>query len=416
MPLKNFTLLFVEDDKTAQKHMQMILEDDVKEFYQALDGREGLTVFEDKNPDIIISDINLPFLNGLELTSEIKKRDKTKPVIIMSAYDDRDNLLNSINLGTAGFIPKPIDITLLYERLNAIAYTLEEQVKKSQKTMKKIEELHNLAHYDPLTQLPNRLLFNKILTAFIDKSLKNSFNFSLLFIDLDNFKKINDTYGHDAGDYVLQTITQSISNSIKDDNIVSRRSGDEFLVLLKNYSSKEEIEEIAYKILQETSKPLVWKEHIISTSCSIGISQFPYDSTEKNELLALADTAMYNAKELGKGNYFFAQDNRSFQLKRKKNNTIISLNSRLFWNKKHMQLIYKDKEIVLTKKEHLFLSLLFSSANYQASYEQIYAYLWGNEYLHKRENIKTLVKTLRKKVPEEFIVNIFGIGYKISSR
>jgi len=416
VPLNDLTLLFIEDNRDAQADIKMLLEDDVKEIYQAFDGKEGLSLYKEKSPDIVITDINLPYINGLDLTSKIKNLDKTQAIIIMSAYHDRENLLHSINIGSNGFITKPIDVELLFQRLHSIADSIEEKKREKYEATKKIQELHELAYYDRLTKVPNRFMFDKKLNEFIDKANKEKGEFSLLFIDLDNFKKINDTYGHETGDFVLQTMSKNISKAILKDDIVSRRSGDEFLVLLKNYTTTEEIKQIVYNILQLTSKEIIYKECTIKTSCSIGISQFPQDATQKSKLLSLADEAMYNAKELGKGNYFFAHNNSDFQLtQRKKSNTIV-VSSKLFWHKNHAQLIYENREIMLTKKEHLFLSLLFSSQNYQATYEQIYIHLWGSEYLQKRENVKTLVKTLRKKIPENFIVNIFGIGYRILSQ
>ena len=413
MPLKKLTLLFVEDDTTAQEHIKMLLEDDVKELYQAYDGREGLKLYEEKNPDIVITDINIPYLNGLELTAKIKEKSKTQPVIIMSAHDDRDNILNSINIGSDGFVTKPIDVDLLYQRLNTIADTLHEHSTQNKKTAKKIKELYNLAHFDQLTQLPNRLMFNNMLTEYIQEATQKSTHFSLFFIDIDNFKTVNDTHGHEAGDFVLQTITSRISTIITKDNIVSRRSGDEFLVLLRNYSLTKEIEDVVKRVLNASSQPIKWEDHLLSLSCSIGISQFPYDSTNRHELLALADSAMYNAKDLGKSNYFFASGNKEYIMQEKDKNILVAITPNLIWHKKHAQLLHNNQEVILTKNELSFLSLLFDTPNYKVNYEQIYFKLWGNEELHKRENVKTLVKTLRRKLPINFISNVFGIGYRI---
>jgi diguanylate cyclase (GGDEF)-like protein len=412
MPLNDLKLLFVEDDKDTQKYIKMLLEDEVKELYQAYDGREGLELFNTHQPDIVVTDINLPHINGLELAKEIKTIQQTQAIIVMSAHDDRENILNSINIGSSGFITKPIDVDLLFQRLNAIAETIQQSKQEKKETHTKINELYNLAHYDSLTKIPNMLMFEKELDDFIEIATKEKRFFSILFIDLDNFKYINDTYGHDAGDYVLKTIANHISTAILHDDIVARRSGDEFLVLLRNYTTKDDIKHIAYNILQKISKDILWGSERIKAACSIGISRFPDNAKTKNELLTLADTAMYNAKALGKGKYFFADDNKEF-VPLKQNEVKVILNDKLFWHKKHKELLYENREIPLTKKEHMFLSLLFSTTNKQVSYEQIYFSLWGNEYLDKKENVKTLVKTLRKKLPEDFIENIFGMGYKI---
>ena len=413
MPLKNFTLLFVEDDIDTQEQIKMLLEEDVQELYQAFDGEEGITLYQEKKPDIVLTDINLPFLNGLELTAKIKEIEKGQPIIIMSAFDDRDNLLNSINLGSDGFITKPLDVDILYERLNTIAYELDKKHKESKKTNEKIKELHTLAHYDSLTQLPNRFTFEKELTECMHKAKEENIKFALFFIDLDNFKTINDNFGHAAGDFVLQTITNNILKALSSSDTLARRSGDEFLILLRNYSDKGDLKQIAYNILDFTSQCILWEGQAIYTSCSIGISEFPADATSKKSLLTLADIAMYNAKNSGKNNYFFASENHSYEIEQQKHNNLIYINADLVWNKANSNLVYKDKELILTKNELLFLSLLFSCVNYQFTYEQIYRQIWGSEFLHKKESLKTLVKLLRKKLPINFIVNVFNIGYKI---
>jgi diguanylate cyclase (GGDEF)-like protein len=413
MPLKSYTLLFVEDDQDTQEQIKMLLEDDIKELFQAYNGEEGLKLYKEKQPDIVITDINLPIYCGLELTAKIKELKRAQPIIIMSGYADKENILNSINLGSAGFIPKPVDVDLLFERLHTIAHSLDEQIKQNIKTTNKIEELYNLAHFDPLTQLPNKFMFDKELTSFIKQASKESLEFALFFIDIDNFKIINDTYGHEIGDFVLQSLTYKISQAISSDDLLARRSGDEFLLLLKNYSSFHDVKDIAMNIIDFTSEEIVCKAGTINPSCSIGISQFPYDTTDKSTLLNLADTAMYNAKDLGKCNYFFAHNNKTHTVKKKEKVILVHIDSELYWHKEYLQLFYKDKEISLTKNEFLFLSILFSSSNYQVSYEKIYLHLWGSEYINKRESVKTLVKLLRKKLPKNFIINVFNIGYKI---
>lgn len=309
MYLKNCTILFIEDDLTTQEHMKMLLTEDVKKIYQAYDGKMGLELYKSKQPDIIIADINLPYISGLELAKKIKEENPTQSIIFMSAYSDRDKLLESINIGGEGFITKPIDMTLLYEKLHQLAKKIQQVNIDKKETQNKIEHLYKLAHYDSLTHLPNRLLFEQELSEYIKIAQEESLSFFLCFLDLDNFKTINDTYGHEAGDFVLKTITNKISQSILSRDIISRRSGDEFLILLKSYSSPQQVKQLAYNILRLTSQAIQWKDANIYISCSIGISQFPNDSTKMNELIDFADLAMYKAKKSGKDKYSFYTEN-----------------------------------------------------------------------------------------------------------
>jgi diguanylate cyclase (GGDEF)-like protein len=412
MPLKNFTLLFIEDDADTQEHIKMLLEDDLKEIYQAYDGREGLELYKQKSPDIVLTDINIPYLNGLELATQIKAIKQQQPIIMISAFDDKENLMSSINIGSDGFIAKPIDVDLLFSRLNAVAQELEHKSIEVQKTEDTIDTLYNLAHFDSLTALANRTMFDKELSSYIDIAKNENREFAIFFIDLDNFKAINDNYGHEAGDHVLQVISKNISQALSKEDVFARRSGDEFFILVKNYTTKIDLQRIASDILSYSAKSIIWNQEFIKLSCSIGISEFPKDSDNKKELMVLADIAMYNAKNSGKCKYFFAHNNNTYNI-HQNDNQIIYITHDFFWHKKHTQLIYKNKDIVLTKNELLFLSLLFTAVNYQFTYEQIYKYVWGDEFLDKKESLKTLVKLLRKKLPQNIIVNIFNVGYII---
>lgn len=307
MPLKNLRLLFVEDDLNTQEQIKMILEDDVKELIQAYNGDEGYETFLATRPDIILTDINMPF-SGLELTKKIKKIDKKIPIIIISAFADTENLLASINLGTNGFITKPIDIDLLYKQLNKVATFLHEQKALNLQKRDEIKNLYRLAHYDTLTNTANRLLFNIELDKSIESAKRNSSDFALYFIDLDHFKNINDNYGHEVGDLALRSVVHAISKVISSDDLLARRSGDEFLLIVRDPKTKKSFQEIAEQILDELEKVFFYKNINIQLSASIGISRYPQDTEDKAELLKLADSAMYHAKDSGKARFSFAKE------------------------------------------------------------------------------------------------------------
>ncbi len=414
MPLKNLSLLFVEDDRTTQEQMKMFFEDDVKEFYQAYDGREGFQIFLNKKPDIIITDINMPY-SGLELTQKIKEINKKTPVIIMSAYDDKENLLKSINLCTNGFVTKPIDMSTLYQQLYKVASALKTHKELEYQKKEKIDNLYRLAHYDSLTNVANRNLFDIELNRSIEDAKKEKTEFALFFIDLDHFKDINDTYGHDVGDLVLQEVVKNISNLIHQDDILARRSGDEFLLIINNRPHHLHLAELASSILSNLNKYTLFNDISIKISCSIGISMYPKSSRNKSELLKLADTAMCYAKQSGKAKYCFV-DETFEEISNIEEKYKIILSEELYWDAKDSLLIYKEEEIYLTKNEILFLASLFNHPNYRATYETIYTYIWGISSEIKIGRMKTLVKVLRKKLPSNIIKNIFAIGYKINTQ
>jgi len=307
MIMKNFTLLYVEDDKNAQEWMKLVLEDDVKEFLQAYDGQEALEIYKEKKPDIILSDINMPVLDGLSMAETIKKQDKEQPILIMSAFDDRETLMRAINIGISYFIPKPIDMEKLLDKLNQVAQTIQYKLDAQKLKEQEIANLYNLAHYDNLTQIPNRFLFNLRFDEAISRAKRRKGVFTLFFIDLDNFKNINDTYGHAAGDAVLRSVSKNIKSAIRVEDTFARISGDEFSLIIEDIDDDTYINNLAEKILQATSIPINYHGEEINITCSVGVSRYPKDSDNKKELLYLADSAMYKAKELGKASYSYVQ-------------------------------------------------------------------------------------------------------------
>lgn len=187
-------------------------------------------------------------------------------------------------------------------------------------TRKKAEEkIRFLAYYDKLTKLPNGTLFLDKLRAEIEK-IKNSNKMgAVFFIDLDNFKNINDTLGHDFGDELLKVIAREISGVLINNEIISRLGGDEFLVLQSGIEDIEDIENLAEEILNLFQNPFNVRQRKIFATISIGITVFPKDGVEENFLLKNADTAMYRAKEAGKNRYLFYDSNMFDEIMRKNN-------------------------------------------------------------------------------------------------
>lgn len=156
------------------------------------------------------------------------------------------------------------------------------------------------ANHDPLTQLPNRLLFQQHLDHMIATSSKDESCFALLVIDVDNFKRINDTFGHDVGDKLLCTVAQRLRATIRTDDFVARLGGDEFAVLLKRTASKSEVAYASEKIIKELKQPWIDCGRILDCQASIGASIYGCDASERSELLKNADVALYIAKQSGR--------------------------------------------------------------------------------------------------------------------
>jgi diguanylate cyclase (GGDEF)-like protein len=203
------------------------------------------------------------------------------------------------------------------EKLTAVNQALADEVRERTMVdhqlaavMEQEEGARNAALHDNLTGLPNRTLFNDRLEHGIAQAKRHRWILAVMFVDLDKFKNINDTYGHLAGDAVLQTIAERLKHNTRDEDTVSRYGGDEFLYLLTQIHEQNDIRRIAVKILKAIQAPCnVSVGDVIVNPCleaSIGISIFPRDGATAQALIKSADEAMYGAKE-NKSGYAFAQ-------------------------------------------------------------------------------------------------------------
>ena len=167
------------------------------------------------------------------------------------------------------------------------------------------EELYRLAHQDTLTGLPNRLHMNEHLIYAIKRADRHKSHVAIIFFDLDNFKIINDSFGHDTGDELLKETANRLLKHVRDSDLVTRISGDEFIVIMEGVHHIEDIEVVVKKLLSEFKKDALVDGHSINITASMGVSLYPQDGSSPEELLRNADAAMYRAKELGRNTYQF---------------------------------------------------------------------------------------------------------------
>jgi diguanylate cyclase (GGDEF)-like protein/PAS domain S-box-containing protein len=195
----------------------------------------------------------------------------------------------------SGIIESARDIT---EHIN-LTHELQEQSK----------QLRYQAHHDYLTGLPNRALFMDRLEQTIKDAKRNNNKAALFFLDLDHFKEINDTLGHDMGDQVLKEVSTRLTNNIRDNDVLSRLGGDEFTIIMKDVRTTDDITTLATKIQATFERPMISGSYLLNLSASIGICIFPDNSESSEGLLQCADSAMYQAKKLGKNTFEFYKQN-----------------------------------------------------------------------------------------------------------
>ncbi len=170
------------------------------------------------------------------------------------------------------------------------------------------ERMRHMAHYDPLTELPNRALITDRLQQAVAKSRRDKTHMAVMFLDLDKFKPVNDTLGHEVGDLLLKQVAKRLQGCVRASDTVARIGGDEFIVLLNTIDQRQDAAIVAEKMLHALGQPFEVAGHSVEISCSIGVSVYPEQGEDEKLLLINADIAMYHAKKNGRNDYqFFEQ-------------------------------------------------------------------------------------------------------------
>ncbi len=180
---------------------------------------------------------------------------------------------------------------------------------------KQDDKLEYNASHDPLTNLPNRKLALEFLTYILASNKRSKNKLAVLFIDLDNFKFINDSYGHKAGDFVLIEIARRLSKILREEDLIARLGGDEFILIVNKFKTNFDLETLCKKIISSVGEPIHDTQRSYQVGISIGIATFPQDSSNAQELLQFSDTAMFKTKENGKNGftYYSKEMTRKFQ-------------------------------------------------------------------------------------------------------
>ena len=298
------TLLYVEDDQQTQKMVALILSRKFPRLTVLLagNGREGLELFASHHPDIIVTDMRMPVMNGIEMARAVKALDGRVRIIALTANNDTDSILDAIDIGITHYVQKPINS----EKLVAALENCLAGIGMERKLREQNEYIRQMAYYDPLTGLANRQLFNELFNQALAQVQRHDLDrrLAVLFLDLDRFKIINDTLGHAVGDELLHAVAERLKECCqRERDTVARLGGDEFIILLPDLDTTQEAVRVAQKIIDAFAQVFKLREHELFIGTSIGISIFPDDGTDADTLIKNADAAMYRAKEHGRSQY-----------------------------------------------------------------------------------------------------------------
>ncbi|MBH0209777.1 MAG: GGDEF domain-containing response regulator [Nitrospira sp.] len=240
--------------------------------------------------DAILLDLSLPDGHGLLTLKQVQATSPTIPIIVLSGFSDQSLAIEAVQTGAQDYLVKGQGQPELLAR--AIRYAIER--KRAE------ERLTHLAQYDHLTGLVNRTLFRDRLIHAMARSKRLQQPMGLMLLDLDRFKAVNDTMGHDAGDQLLKAVADRLRECVREVDTVARMGGDEFTIILEALSHEDDITTVARRITKSLTEPFPLENQRVSIGVSIGITVYPLDDHEIDDLLRHADAAMYRAKRLGR--------------------------------------------------------------------------------------------------------------------
>lgn len=301
-------VLIIDDDRVSLSTAKGVLGDDYK-VIAVLDGAQGLKFLEKNECDLILLDINMPGMNGFEVLSEIQKLENRKdtPVIFLTSDNDADTETRCLESGAMDFISKPFVPSVIRSRVHR---TLElEELRANLKNeldekTQENEEIKAKSFTDALTGLWNREYTENKVNELLSQGHKGA----LLMTDLDNFKGINDTHGHQEGDRVLNLFAETLRKFSNENDVICRIGGDEFVAFFTDKTSRAEVGNIASDIITYLNQEMSKLNYQVKTSVSIGISVAGTDGQDFSKLYNCGDKALYYVKNNGKNSFRFFSD------------------------------------------------------------------------------------------------------------
>lgn len=308
-------ILVVEDSKAQADVTKDFLERNGYEVIWARDGSSAIKTARTMPLDVILLDLVLPDISGNEVCRWLKTNGETKgiPIIMLTVKSSLQDKVTSLEAGADEYLPKPYNEV----ELNAVIYaalrtkSLQDELRRRNKQMEELlAKVELLAITDSLTGLFNRRHFETILKKELKEAKRYNHDVTCLMIDVDHFKRINDSYGHESGDLVLREIAQILRQSMREVDTVARWGGEEFIVAMPR-ADKDKATEPALRILHAISQKRFDQIPGESVTVSIGIACADRKSETVETLIKAADSALYEAKRSGRNRMAFASDEKA---------------------------------------------------------------------------------------------------------
>jgi diguanylate cyclase (GGDEF)-like protein len=254
---------------------------------------EAVTLLGQQSFDLVLTELCLPDACGLDPVVRIRRASSQTPIVVFSAFDDSALFDQALQAGAQDVLLKSeVDRKALFR---AMWHARERQRAQA--------HLQHGALHDELTSLAKRTLLQQRISHALARSRRNGNTFAVMYIDLDHFKRINDTFGHDAGDAVLVAVSRRLESAVREYDTVARLGGDEFAILLDSLDGAAEAETVAQRVLASLAPPVRVQQRDLDVTASMGISVFPGGGSGPEDLLRNADQAMYCAKRAGRNTY-----------------------------------------------------------------------------------------------------------------
>lgn len=331
-------ILLVDDDYIDRTKIKRALRKngDVAKLVEVCSAYEGLHEVESEHFDVLLLDYRMPQVDGIEMVIELRGRPNLgeTAIVMMSNSDDENLALSCLQAGAQDFIIKN-EITAAKLKRSII------QAKKRFELEKKLYDsycqVRELAEKDSLTGLSNRYHFEEALKTIISNNMRYQSNIALLLLDLDHFKNINDTYGHDMGDKLLKHVVSRISNCLRGNELFGRLGGDEFAILLTGLRYANDATIVAQRIIKSLEEHVEIDGNTVQCGVSVGIAMHPHNADTAEELTKFADIAMYRAKKQGRNQLCYFEEvmqkqfTRSYQIETQLKSAVINQDFDLFY-------------------------------------------------------------------------------------